>query len=273
MKKVFVLIATLLFIPVSVNAAEYTDTFKIGDRLEVFIVNDQEKKEFHVIRPSAAGEQYVWMMLHTNVENTDDYRNSITVYDQVRPGEYDQVTTVLEDALPIYNVLINGTQGWRIEGVPRLLNAEDLTVLGINLGTSGKYEIMGDRSFLSPTKTDQVTDPTMYNYWTQIANTSATNPSVFAVTFNESYNGDSLTPVATLESYDITSVTENPQFIVRPVVKVDKQYIDCIISDTTTTVGNVKTSEVKMPIEAIAIIGIASLAYILIRKKDIFNKI
>lgn len=273
MKKVFVLIATLLFIPVSVNAAEYTDTFKIGDRLEVFIVNDQEKKEFHVIRPSAAGEQYVWMMLNGNVENDDDYRNSITVYDQVIPGEYDQVTTVLEDALPIYNVLINGTQGWRYEGVPRLLNAEDLTVLGINLGTSGKYEIMGDRSFIAPTKTDEYPDPAGYNYWTQIADTSATNASVFAVTFNESYNGDSLTPVATLESYDITSVTENSQFLVRPVVKVDKQYIDCIISDSTTPVGNVKTSEAKMPIEAIAIIGIASLAYILIRKKDIFSKI
>ena len=273
MKKIFILVATLLFIPVSVSAAEYSDTFKIGDRLEVFIANDQEKKEFHVMRPSAAGEQYVWMMLNGNVENFEDYRNSITVYDQIRPGEHDEVTTVLEDALPIYNVLINGTQGWRIIGTPRLLNAEDLTALGLTTGTSGKYEIMGDRDFIAPTKTDAFTDPSGYNYWTQIADTSATNASVFAVTFNESYNGDSLTPVATLESYDITSVTESPQFIVRPIVKVDKQYIDCIISDSTTPVGNVKTSEVKMPIEAVAIIGIATLAYILIRKKDIFNKI
>ncbi|MDD2409464.1 MAG: hypothetical protein PHD03_01940 [Bacilli bacterium] len=272
MKKCFILVTTLLFIPISVNAAEYTDTFKIGDRLEVFIVNDQVKKEFHVIRPSATGEQYVWMMLNGNVENYDDYRNSITVYDQTLPGEH-EATTVLEDALPVYNVLINGTTGWRIEGTPRLLNAEDLTVLGINISTSGKYEIMGDRNFIAPTKTDAFPDPSGYNYWTQIADSSATNASVFAVTYNESYNGDSLTPVATLESYNITSVTENPEFIVRPVVKVDKKYIDCIISDSTTPVGNVKTSEVKMPIEAIAIIGVATLAYILIRKKDIFNKI
>lgn len=272
MKKLMILFTTLLFIPISANAAEYTEAFKIGDRLQVFIANGQEKKEFHVIRPSASGEQYVWMMLTGNVENYNDYHNSITVFDQTLPGEH-EATNVLEDALPVYNVLVNGTQGWRIEGTPRLLNAEDITFLGLKTNSNGVYEIMGDKYFLAPTKTDAYPEPEGYNYWTQIPDNSATNTSVFVVTLNESFDGDSLTPVATIESVDISSVTESPEFIVRPVVKVDKKYIDCIVSSDPSPVKDVKTSEVLMPVGTIAIIGLAALGYIIIRKKDLFNKI
>lgn len=272
MKKILILLFSIILLPISVNAMEYTDTFKIGDRVEVHIINDQEKMEFFVIRPSGSGEQYVWLFPRVNIENFENYRDSVTVYDQTLPGDHD-ATTVLEDA-KIYNILINGTENWRIEEPPRLLNASDLTALGINKNpSSGKYEIMGDRFFIAPLKIIGFSDdPSLYNYWTQIADTTKAKAAVYAVTYNESYNNDTLTPVATLESYDISSITENYEFIVKPIVKVDKKYIDCLVGGTPP-VNNAPTSEVTIPFEALAIMVISILAYILIRKKDIFNKI
>lgn len=270
MKKVVILFLSFWFLPLSANAMEYTDVFKIGDRVEVNIINDEEKKEFVVVRPSASGEQYVWMILNGNIQDAND-KASITVYDETRPGDH-EATTILEDALPIYTILINGTEGWRIAEPPRLFDASDIAALGINKGTSGKYEIMGDRKFIAPIRLSLANDPSEYNYWTQIADTTKTNASVYAVTYNESYNGDTLTHLATLESYDISSITDNYEFVVRPIVRVDKQYIDCLVGQTPP-VKDVPTSEVTMPFEAIAVVVISILAYILIRKKDVFDRI
>ena len=55
----------------------------------------------------------------------------------------------------------------------------------------------------------------------------------------------------------------------------DYIYIDCFLDEvtTSTTIVSPPTSEVKMPLEVVSIITIAAAAYLLIRKKEIFNKI
>ncbi len=273
MKKYLIGLLAVLLMPISVNAMAYSETFNVGDRVKVMIENDDEGAEFFVIKPSESGAQYVWMFLNGNVMDQDG--NSITVYDETIPGER-EASAVFEDSMA-YRLLHNATQKWRTEEV-RLLQLADLTELGIEKNpTNNQYQIMGNRKYLSPIKLTQgypgMANPkSAYNFWTQIEDTTKTNASVFAVTLNEDYNGDTLTPVAFLTSYDITSITDNPEFVIRPVIKIDKKYIDCLL-DVPTTVSSPPTSEVKMPFEAISVIVIAGAAYLLIRKKEIFNKI
>lgn len=281
MKKIMFALLALVLLPISAYAEDEVihvtvDTpLEIGERVEIFIENDEKKQEFFVMRPSPAGEQYVWVLLNGNVMTPDG--KSISVYDEPIPGDH-EATATLENAV-IYEVLENGTSTWRKAEPARLFDTTDLEALGITKGASGKYEIMQNRLFLSPIKQVYSGGPDEYNYWTQIEDTSAENTSVFAITLNENYNGDTLTPIATLESYDITQISTGAgakEFVVRPIVKVDKQYIDCVYkakTPTTTTINNVKTSETIMPAETLIILGIAVLGIILIRKKDIFNKI
>ncbi len=284
MKKIFSLLLVLALFPVRVNAAEVRIDWRddlplyIGNRVEVWIEGDKtlKTKEFFVMRDTAPEEKYVWLIYNGNVE--DPITNaSITVYDQATTGgdEEDphEATAVLENA-KIYSVLLNGTSSWDIKETPRLLNAADLAAIGVKKNTSGKYEITPAIKWLAPVVDVGEDDPSGYNYWTQIEDESAENTSVFAVTYNESYNGDTLMPVATLESYDITPITEGPEFLVRPVVLVDKSLIDCVFGQPeTTTIKNVQTSEVTMPLQIVSVLAVAGVAYVLIRKKDLFNKI
>ena len=71
----------------------------------------------------------------------------------------------------------------------------------------------------------------MYNYWTQIPDASASNTSVFAVVYNETRT-DANGVWATLESQDITGITNNVEFGIRPVVVIKKEYILCNNSKT-----------------------------------------
>ncbi|MDD2504714.1 MAG: hypothetical protein PHF21_00375 [Bacilli bacterium] len=274
MKKVFVLLIGILMLPLCVNAMAVSETFKVGDRVKVLVENDNEGHEFFVIKPSAAGEEYVWMILNENV--MDNYGKSITVFDEVIPGEHETLT-VWEESLA-YSVLHNATETWRSTET-RLLNLQDLIDLGLEKEpVSGEYQIMGNRKYLAPIKLTggypgMVNPKSAYNYWTQIYNTEAEETSVFAVILNEDYNGDSLTPLASVRSHEITSITDNVEFVIRPVIKIHKMYIDCFVDGTTTTVTSPPTAEVKLPFEVISIVAVAGIAYFLLRKKEIFNKI
>lgn len=272
MKKFLFAILALLLVPTTTLAMERSTPFKIGDKIEVKIISDDNKAVFYVIKPSAAGEQFVWALLNGNVEDTEPHKESIIVYDQTVPGEH-EATHVLEESYA-YGLLVRGTAGWRIDGAPRLLNEQDLTDLGIPKQADGKFNIMGDRKFIGPVKLSLSQDVTEWNYWTQIEDTTKPNKSMYAVTFNPNNNNDTLAPVAFVESFDISMISGGPKAVIRPVVKIDKQYIDCIVGgEGDAAVESVPTSEIKMPIEAIAVVAIASLAYILIRKKEIFKKI
>ncbi len=271
MKRTLIFLLMILLFPVSARAMAVSETFNVGDRVEVFIENDEVRREFFVIKPSASGDPYVWMIYNGNVADANN-QNTMTVYDQTIPEEQ-EATNILEDA-DINDVLKEGTKNWRAE-VKRLLTIDDIKELGVTVGNSGKYEIMGDRFYIAPIVTTTAklfTGASGYNFWTMSPDSSATTTSVYAVIYNENYNGDTLTPVAYVESVDISKHTVGSKYLVRPVVKVDKQYIDCIVGEKVT-VSSPPTSEVKLPVEAIGIVVVAVIAYIIIRKKEVFTKI
>ena len=272
MKKLLLFLIGILFLPLSVEAMDVSEPFNIGDRVRVLLENDNDGVEFFVIKQSVAYDSYVWLILNQNIE--DESGHSITVFDEIIPGEHENLT-IWEQTIA-HEVLMNATQNWRSE-VTRLLQEEDLVDLGLKKNsTTGEYEIMANRRELAPIVLSEY--PTLdnpksaYNYWTQIYDEEAENTSVFAVIINEDYNGDTLTPMAYVRSHDITSITDNYEFVLRPVIRIHKMYIDCKIGDSTT-VASPPTGEVTMPFEIISLIVIGGVAYYLVRKKDMFEKI
>ncbi len=272
LKKILLFLIGILFLPLSVEAMDVSEPFSIGDRVRVLLENDQDGVEFFVIKPSVAYDPYVWLILNQNVESTAG--KSITVFDEITPGEHEDLTIWGETIA--HEVLLNATEHWRSE-VTRLLQEQDLIDLGLKKNTAtGEYEIMANRREIAPIVLSEY--PTLenpesaYNYWTQIYDESAENTSVFAVILNENYSGDTLTPLAYVKSRDITSIDNNYEYVIRPVIKIHKMYIDCKIGDTTT-VASPPTGEVTMPFEVISLIIIGGVAYYLVRKKDMFEKI
>lgn len=282
MKKFLVVLMGMLISPLYTNALAVSETFNVGDRVKVLVSEESEPigHEFFVIKPSAAGDPFVWMILNENVEN--EIGNTITVFDEIIPGEHEDLTDWTKSLA--YQVLHNATASWRdriddpAESI-RLLQVQDLIDMGIEKNSvTGEYEIKGNRKQIAPIKLSEgypgMEKPeSAYNYWTQIYDTEADETSVYAVVLNDDYDGDSLTPLAYVRSHEITSIDDNYEFVIRPVIKIHKMYIDCFIEDGTTTVLSPPTAEVKMPFEVVGLIAIAGVAYFLIRKKEIFNQI
>ncbi|MDD2208090.1 MAG: hypothetical protein PHG03_01495 [Bacilli bacterium] len=277
MKKILILLLTIIFMPINGNALAVSETFEVGDRVKVLVSEASEPvgHEFFVIRPSIANDPYVWLLLNENV--MDKYGNAITVFDERIPDEHEDLT-IWEKTIA-YEVLQQATESWRPRAeVVRLLQAQDLVDLGLPKNTeTGEYEIMGNRKYLAPISLsagypNMEKPSSAYNFWTEIYDESAEETSVFAVILNEDYAGDTLTPLAYIRSHEITSITDNYEFVLRPVIKIHKQYIDCFV-DATTTVSSPPTAEVKIPFEVVGLTVVAVAAYLLIRKKEIFNRI
>lgn len=267
------LLSLLLVVPFSVNAMAVSETFDVGDSVIVALKEgDTEEtggRAFHVLKPSAAGEETVTLIFDGTADEkrSDGTPVSPTFYDEVTPGEHEP-TTILEKAT-IYNSLIEGTKTWRVES-RRLLTVEDLKELGID------KEIKSNYSWLAPIvlKSDLIL-PEDYNYWTQSAteDSTAESPKVYCVTAtSDNSNG----VYATLESKTIGEVSGNPKCAVRPVVVVKKEYILCNNSKPTTT--TTKAPQVDTGVEDYylplgLVMGASILGYLILRKKNVFDRI
>lgn len=284
MKKILIVLLGILILPLQTNAVAVSETFKIGDRVKVLVSEASEPvgHEFFVIKPSAANDPYVWLFLNENVEN--EIGNTITVFDEIIQGEKEDLTDWKKSMA--YELLHQATESWRprienYEDNIRLLNAQDIVDLGLEKNpVTGEYQILANRSRIAPIKLTGgypgMTNPdSAINYWTQIYDTEAEETSVFAVVLNKEYNeNDQLSPLAFIRSHEITSITDNVEFVLRPVIKIHKMYIDCFVDETPAPpVVSPPTSEVNLPFEVVAVVGVAAVFYILVRKKEIFNKI
>ena len=267
MKKILISLMCILLLPLSVNAVASSESFNVGDRVAVNIKGPSDRTQFYVIKDSKPGDNYVWMIYYAVIEG------SSTIYDGDIPDEH-EATGVLENAV-INTALLEGTASWINAEEIRLLMEADLAPMGITKGASGKYEIKANRFFMAPILIPEVQAAMWergYDYWTQIYETKENGDvEVYAVTYNNDYNGDTLTPMAYLTPQNISTIT-GPKYVIRPVVKVDKQYIDCVVGATTKP-KNPETSEVAFPLELLGVIAIAGIVYVVARKKGYFTNI
>ena len=279
MKK-YILLLIALVLPFGVNALAVSETFDVGDSVSVELYDGYENEDpngigFHVLRASAAGERTVTLIYDGVIEG------SSTVYDQTIPDTHEAIA-VLEQAeigTKLNQVINKEGAKWNSE-TATLLSESDLAYLGITKNVVGIYEIPAKYSFLAPIK-QEGWPQSNYNYWTMIQDTGATSTSVYYVKYNESLDKSDLNAVwATIESQDITSITNNAEYAIRPVIVIDKKYILCNNTKTTTsstsnddTPESPKTGVEDYIIPLGVVLILASAAVIVARKKDSFSRI
>lgn len=273
MKKMLMLLLTMLLIPAGVKAMDTKESFYVGDSVSVGIITDEEPGVgFHVIADSGPNDQTVTLIYDGILEG------SSTVYDEMNPGDSHDVTVNFNESIA-YQVLNKAISKdgakWRVE-TASILSKDDLTKLGITKNSAGVYEITDKYSFLAPTKLDGVSAD-VYNYWTSI---SEGNDSVYCVTLDEN-NASLKGTLATLQLKDLTSITDNPKCGIRPVVVVDKKYILCnntrpstsTTEKPTTPSENVKTGVEDYLLPLVSIILIAGITIGVTKKKEVFQDI
>jgi hypothetical protein len=232
--------------------------------VSVALKSDDDKVGFHVLKESKSGETTVTLIYDGVLDGSG------TVYDETRPDDNHDATSVLEQSVvgqALYNVVYAEDAKWRVENVS-LLSSDDLTNLGITKNSNGVYEITEKYSFLAPIKVAGLSSE-MYNYWTQIQDTSAATTSMYCVTYNEDRT-ESTGVWGTLTSNDITSITNNSKCAIRPVVVIDKAYILC---NNTKTPPNVETGISNYIIPLAGVLLITCGAIVLTKKKTVFKKI
>lgn len=281
MKKIIGFLIGLMFLlPLSVYAGMSTsDSFDVGNSIIVALTADDTGTGFHVLKDSKAGEDTVLALYDGNVGTVDTsgVKKSLVVYDEPYTG-HDTVTTVLDNAY-IYQTLTKATTSatnpWRVESI-RLLDVSDLTNLGITANASGVYEIKKDFKWLAPTKLDVVIDGVnYYDYWTQSAATieptaTVTDPvGVYYVKYNEART-DENGVYATLEKANINVISNGPEYAIRPVIEVKKEYILCN-NDKPSTPTPTGVKDYYIPL--VSIIALTGAGIIVLRKKNLFNKI
>lgn len=273
MKKYLFSLMTFLLLPIMVDAMAVSETFYVGDSVSVGIVNDNDNEGFHVMFDSGPNDQTVTLIYDGVLPG------SSTVYDETNPATNHDATVNFNESVA-YQVLNNtiNKEGakWRVE-TASILSSNDLQKLGITKNTSGIYEIPAKYSFLAPIKINGL-DASVYNYWTSI---SEGDDSVYCVAYNENRTDDNGV-WATLDLKDITSTTNNPKCGVRPVVVVDKKYINCNNTRPSTTTTNpvqtVPSENVNTGVEdyllpLVSIILIAGLTVWATKKKELFQDI
>lgn len=276
MKK-FILLLTAIVMPLGVHAMAVSETFDVGDSVSVALYDGYETENkngigFHVLKASDSGERTVTLIYDGVIGG------SATVYDEAIPAstgvEAHDVTTVLEKSVAgtKLNQYVNKEGAkWNVESAS-LLSLSDIATLGISRNAAGVYEIPAKYSFLAPIKATGLPKE-MYNYWTSIEDTTATSTSVLAVIYNEDRTTDDGV-WATLESQDITSITNNAKFAIRPVVVIDKEYILCNNTKTPpTTPDSPKTGVIDYILPLSAVVILAGAASLIMKKKSLFKEI
>ena len=263
MKK-YLIILFVVLLPLNVKAMAYSESFDVGDSVTVGLKSDDDNVGFHVLKASASGETTVTLIYDGVIAG------SATVYDETRPDDNHDASYLLEESIvgQKLNSIVNADDAkWRVENA-RLLNESDLLNLGISKNANGVYEINKDYSFLGAIKIDGLS-PELYNYWTSIVDETAGTTSLYCVTNNESRTSDD-DVWSTLVSMDITSITNNSQCAIRPVVVIDKAYILC---NNTKTPPNVKTGVSDYIIPLAGVLLVASIAILSTKKKTAFREI
>ena len=287
MKK-FILLLTIMILPLGVNAMNVSDSFDVGDSVSVNLYDGYQNEDpngigFHVLRASAAGEQNVLLIYDGLIDGSPDY------YDQTIPGsngvDEHTATVVLEEAHigTVINKVVNkaGAKWNIVGGSASLLQKSDLEYLGIQQN-AGVYEIPAKYEFLAPRILNGVEVDTS-NYWTSIQ--GDTESTVYYVKYNS--NRTSLEDAwATLEPVDLSSViTGGEKHGIRPVVFVDKEYILCnnTKNPTTSTTPALSTNPTEpvspktgvedyiLPLGIVALVASAIAVYT--KKKNVFNQI
>lgn len=271
MKKMLMLLLTMLFIPAGVKAMATSESFYVGNRVSVDItksgVAPENGTSFYVLKDSGPDDSSVTLIL-------DGILVGNTIYDMPIPADNHDAELVFDKSMA-YQTLAKEIANRKWDAViAGILTADDLTRLGITKNSAGIYEIPEKYSFLAPTKLADLPSDT-YNYWTSI--TEGTD-SVYCVTAsNDNTNG----VVATLDLKNINTITNGPKCGIRPVVVVEKQYILCNYSVTptsttekpTTPSENVKTGVEDYLLPLVSIILIAGITIGVTKKKEVFQDI
>jgi len=263
MKKILLILVSILLLPTQVGAMAISETFSIGDVVKVYITDSTtETAGFSVIRNSAADDPYVWMIYGGYLD--------FTIYDE---DYMDHTVSNVFDTSVAWQKLEAATSTWVNALDVSLLRLQDLSAMGIQK-VGDKYEVKGNRYFIAPDWT--IAECAAFNdcnYWTMIPGSTSTK--VYVVKLNKAYNGNSLNPVAYIEEVEIdmnkTDGMEE-EYVLRPVVRVHKQFIDCKVGGTTKLTGP-KTAAVELPTQLIGVVALAGLTYIIIRKRELFTKI
>ncbi len=270
MKKIFMIILSILFIPFGVKAMATSENFYVGNRVSVDItksgVSPENGTSFYVLKDSGPDDPNVTLIF-------DGILVGNTIYDMPVPADNHDAQIVFDKSMA-YQTLTNelASRKWSTV-VSGILTIEDLTRLGITKNSAGIYEIPEKYSFLAPNKLGDLPADTI-NYWTSV--TEGTD-SVYCVTSaSENTNG----VVANLDLKNIDVVTDGPKCGIRPVVVVEKEYILCNYSVTPTTTEtpttpkeNVKTGVEDYLLPLVSIILIAGITIGVTKKKEVFQDI
>ena len=271
MKKIFIILFTIsvILMPLNILALDNNSTFDVGDSVSVSFNGKTDSANligFHVLKPSTAGESTV-TLIYDGVMATHDSAGNIkesqvlfqtpeTATGNLSEFAGSNVKIFLEEAVSEY--------GWILASSARLLEASDLTSLGISKDADGTYTIPTKYDFLRPVDFESAPTSITTDYWTQIASGS---DNVYVVTKTGSDRTNNIS--AKIISKGVAPIDDN-EYSVKPVVVVNKQYIYCNNSKKT---DNVQTGIEDYFLIFGGIIVLSTMGYVISKKKDAFQNI
>lgn len=261
MKRFMITLLVLVMMPCMANAMSVEEEFSVGDSVSVSFNGKTDSENligFHVLRESKAGESYVTLIYDGIVSEHDSAGNVINA--QVN---YQLVGTTENSSQfqgsnvqTILNRIVS-SEGWILASSARLLEREDLTSLGIDVTSTvipKKYD------FLRPVSIESAPSATTTDYWTEIA--SGSN-SVYVV--SKSSDSGVAADLVLKNVDDVNSVAS-----IKPVVVVNKEYIYCNNSKTTTSVD---TGVEDYFLVFGSLVALATIGYVGFKRKDAFQNI
>lgn len=271
MKKILLILLSLLVLPFNAKAMDYSEAFDIGDSVSVSFNGKTDSANligFHVLNGSSSGETTV-TLIYDGVLATHDASGNIKEA-QITYQTPDTAATTnssqfagsnakrfLEEAI--------AEQGWILASSARLLEESDLSVLGITKDADGTFTIPTKYDFLRPVDFDSAPSSSTTDYWTQIAD--GTN-NVYVVTKEGTDKTNNIS--AKVKSVNADPVTSTLTYSVKPVIVVDKQYIACNNSKKT---DNVPTGIEDYYLVLIGVLSLATIGYCVSKKKNAFKNI
>lgn len=261
MKRFMITLLVLVMMPCMANAMSVEEEFNIGDSVSVSFNGKTDSENligFHVLRESKAGESYVTLIYDGIVSEHDSAGNVINA--QVN---YQLVGTTENSSQfqgsnvqTILNRIVS-SEGWILASSARLLEREDLTSLGIDVTSTvipKKYD------FLRPVSIESAPSVNTTDYWTEIA--SGSN-SVYVV--SKSSDSGVAADLVLKNVDDVNSVAS-----IKPVVVVNKEYIHCNNSKTTTSVD---TGVEDYFVVFGSLVALATIGYVGFKRRDAFQNI
>lgn len=267
-KIIFVLTVIFLLLPITVLALGNDSVFDIGDSVSVSFNGNTDSANligFHVLKGSKSGESTV-TLIYDGVMSTHDadgtmhaqvpFQSANTTSNNYSQFAGSYVKTFLEQSVKENN--------WILASSARLLEESDLMFLGIEKESDGTFTIPTKYDFLRPVEFETTISASTTDYWTQIV---SGDDGVYVVTKEGKDTANNIS--AKIVSKSVAPTADNA-YSVKPVVVVDKQYIVCNNSKQTE---NVKTGIEDYFILFGGIILLATIGYVVSKKKDAFQNI